>query len=1016
MRKLKSLTPSFLPEQFVLVCMVVFSFLIVGRIGLSIWEVGQANLIHDGNFSPIDLTKLTWYARTGFEESQTVDLNPDQTGVKTLAAPAFPISLNAVFATPLRSGLHEYMLGTTFNLDSEDLSADLALSLPELGENWAVYLNGTELRHEIYLDSTGKRMLIRRSLQAVMIPLPADILRSGQNQLVFHLLGEAPYIGLFPGWAPGFPLSEGYEIDLMADIQDYFNRRNALAMFQVGLYVFFGSYQLFFYLHQRQQFASLLLALFMLGFGAGWQFLNSPLVFTLYPDTSLITRLSYASTVCAGLLTGILWHALYNQPRGPRYLRVALLYLASVVALILVAPFSWLEVLLRSTLVLLAPLAIFSLVIVWMAWRARLPDAGKLGLATFLVVVLFGWDVLDVQVMHTGWLTTPYVPFLFSLVFSILLVNRYWQLSGSWNQLGLELAQRNRELLEARSALEAEVQQRTAELQEQIVQRKQAQQDAETRAIEAETLRLAGAAVLETLDSQEMVDRILMHLEKVVPYDSASVQFRTPDGAYSEIIGGRGYADLKQRLGKRLPIDDQNPATIVYLTQKPRLEGDLAASFPWVHDQPGQPVISWMCVPLLYGGEVLGILTLDSSRPNNFNSRQVDLVSAFAGHVALALQNAKSFQQVRQGADELGMFYEIGLAITAGLEMDSLLSKLHAQVQRFALAECFYVALYDEDSRTVVYPYFVDLGIPKKMPSRSIETNPGLTGWVIQHRETLYLPDSDDLPVWLEIKMNRSGGPHARSFVGVPLLLGERVVGVISMQAYQVNVYTPDQIRLLETLSSQAAIAIDNSRLYHQVQVELDLRHRAEVLLQQANLQLQDQLTEIQKLQDDLREQAVRDSLTGLFNRRYLEETLDRELARAQREAGRLGIVMLDIDHFKLVNDTYGHKAGDLVLQALSRLLQRRSRSSDVACRYGGEEFVLILPGSSREDTLRRAEELRGEFAALEVRMGEDLVRASVSLGVSAFPQHGRSPDNLLRVADENLYQAKQTGRNRVVG
>jgi diguanylate cyclase (GGDEF)-like protein len=170
------------------------------------------------------------------------------------------------------------------------------------------------------------------------------------------------------------------------------------------------------------------------------------------------------------------------------------------------------------------------------------------------------------------------------------------------------------------------------------------------------------------------------------------------------------------------------------------------------------------------------------------------------------------------------------------------------------------------------------------------------------------------------------------------------------------------------------------------------------------------------KLQENLRDMAVRDPLTGLFNRRYLEETLEREFLRATRQAAPIALIMLDIDHFKRCNDTYGHDAGDVLLRKLGAFLQRYCRGSDVACRYGGEEFVLTLPECSLEIACRRAEEMRQAVKTLQVRHANRTLEAiTLSFGVAAFPAHGDNPDAVLCAADAAMYRAKQEGRDRVV-
>lgn len=169
------------------------------------------------------------------------------------------------------------------------------------------------------------------------------------------------------------------------------------------------------------------------------------------------------------------------------------------------------------------------------------------------------------------------------------------------------------------------------------------------------------------------------------------------------------------------------------------------------------------------------------------------------------------------------------------------------------------------------------------------------------------------------------------------------------------------------------------------------------------------------RLKDQLRAQALRDPLTELYNRRYLEEAFERELRRAARTASPLAVLMLDLDRFKEFNDTHGHAIGDELLCAFARELKRSVRASDVACRYGGEEFAVLLPDTDAEHAKRRAEQIREATRTLELAYGGVSIRgATVSIGVAVSPRHGVSADALLRAADAALYRAKAGGRDRI--
>jgi diguanylate cyclase (GGDEF)-like protein len=165
------------------------------------------------------------------------------------------------------------------------------------------------------------------------------------------------------------------------------------------------------------------------------------------------------------------------------------------------------------------------------------------------------------------------------------------------------------------------------------------------------------------------------------------------------------------------------------------------------------------------------------------------------------------------------------------------------------------------------------------------------------------------------------------------------------------------------------------------------------------------------RLRETLRDQSIRDPLTRLFNRRFMEESLDRELQRAVRKNHPLSVLFVDLDHFKRFNDTFGHDAGDLVLRSVADLFRKFFRADDVICRYGGEEFGIILPESSSENGVIRANALREEIKKLELQYkNHSLGTVTLSIGVAAFPAHGSTVEELLKVADQCLYQSKRRG------
>lgn len=185
--------------------------------------------------------------------------------------------------------------------------------------------------------------------------------------------------------------------------------------------------------------------------------------------------------------------------------------------------------------------------------------------------------------------------------------------------------------------------------------------------------------------------------------------------------------------------------------------------------------------------------------------------------------------------------------------------------------------------------------------------------------------------------------------------------------------------------------------------------------LQFANESLKNQLEEITHLRNELKEQAIRDPLTKVYNRRFLADAMDRELAQADRHEKPASVVILDIDFFKQFNDTYGHRCGDFVLQYIAQFLGERIRRGDVLCRYGGEEFVVFMPSAPLAAAYQRANTWRNEIANAFIEYEGLYLKTSFSAGVAGFPTHGSTSDAILQAADKALYRAKNTGRNRVI-
>jgi diguanylate cyclase (GGDEF)-like protein/PAS domain S-box-containing protein len=534
-------------------------------------------------------------------------------------------------------------------------------------------------------------------------------------------------------------------------------------------------------------------------------------------------------------------------------------------------------------------------------------------------------------------------------------------------------------------------------------------------------------------------------------------------------------------------------------------------------DFGGDPSRSYVGVPLMVGDRVVGVISMQCSQPDAYHPDQIRLLETIATQTAGTIENARLFEEVRVRAEEMTALFDIGITVTSGLEMQQVLKTILEKCRQVLPVEGFYIGILDPDTDLIHHPLAYDRGEYPQIPTRDIRQNPGLSGQVISNRRTLYVADISSPDAPSSVQIFRTSGTPTRAYVGVPMIVGERLVGVISMQSYQPNAYDPGQIRLLETIATQAAVAIENSRLYEKAQQEIRQRQKAEhryralfeqshdavyihdfqgnhlevnqraadmlgytreeltqlsardisdqkgetenilerllkgeniplyervlhkkngekvtveinaelvcddegtpihiqsvardiserkmneLMLQKANQQLRKQLVEIEALQAQLREQATRDSLTGLFNRRYLEESLGREFQRAEREKSTVCLIMMDIDGFKAFNDTCGHDAGDLLLRNLGGFLKSEIRSSDITCRYGGEEFLVVMPGTGLKQGIERAERLRNGFLSLDIEHMGMKLRATLSIGVAVYPQHGGNWEQVLHSVD----------------
>ena len=388
-----------------------------------------------------------------------------------------------------------------------------------------------------------------------------------------------------------------------------------------------------------------------------------------------------------------------------------------------------------------------------------------------------------------------------------------------------------------------------------------------------------------------------------------------------------------------------------------------------------------LAVPLKTQGVVIGVIDIvDDQSAAPFTPEEIRLVSLFADQAAIAVENARLLSETSRHADRLAMLNRISLAITMGLDMQTVLRTLLEQCQLVAPVDCFYVSLYDQTNELVTVPFYYENGQYSTGISRDIQQNPGLTGEVIQNRQMLYLADTFDTEYPTPTRMLRAGGREARSYIGLPLILRDKVIGVLSIQSYQPNAYTQPQLQIMEMIAIQAAIAIENARLY----------------------------AEVQRL-------SIVDELTGVYNYRGLLELGSREVERARRFHRPLSAFFFDIDNFRDFNNRYNHAIGNLVLHAVAQRSRAIVRAVDLVARFGGEEFVILLPEVNLSAATQIAERLRVDIEHHRVDTERGGLGVTVSIGVSELEDGITTLTTLLDRANLAEHAAKEAGKNRVV-
>lgn len=341
-------------------------------------------------------------------------------------------------------------------------------------------------------------------------------------------------------------------------------------------------------------------------------------------------------------------------------------------------------------------------------------------------------------------------------------------------------------------------------------------------------------------------------------------------------------------------------------------------------------------------------------------------------------ENTRLKRELRQKTKELTYFINVGKALTSTLELKKVLRVIMGTAQKMVRCEAWSLLLSDElrDELYIELAKGVNL---KSLKEVRYKMGEGPAGWVAQKETPLLIADFAN-----EARFQRTEFyPHTRvkSVLVVPIVSKRKVIGVIQMiNRLDRKPFDETDLHLLLKLVDQAALAIERSSLYQRM--------------------------------SDL---ATTDDLTHLYNFRFLDQTLDIEIKRGQRYGSFISLIFLDMDHFKLVNDQYGHLMGSQVLVEVAQILRKSLREVDIIARYGGDEFVVVLPETNVETSSRIAHRVRNAIRAHEFLKKEGLsIHLSASFGIAGFPEHAKNKTDLIRLADQAMYKAKVMGRDKI--
>ncbi len=400
-----------------------------------------------------------------------------------------------------------------------------------------------------------------------------------------------------------------------------------------------------------------------------------------------------------------------------------------------------------------------------------------------------------------------------------------------------------------------------------------------------------------------------------------------------------------------------------------------AAAFPYY--QGPEQVGAFLGLPVREGGYARGVLCADRRTTDPFSERDVAVMERAAEQVVRTIQAERLFCSVERSKYEQERFFKASEMLNQALGLKQVLGKAFEAARQIVAFDAGMVTLYDEANHRHRVAAVEGL-VPEDSEGLEFGKNGSLVDMVVRNRH--YLPVGGRWKRNQVVLTKKHPFEEMGSLLVMPLVGGDHVVGTFVLASKQSGLFTSDRREMLRVIGHQVAVSIQNA-----------------LMLQR------------------LEEMATTDGLTGLLNHRTFQDRITEMLARAERSQRPVSMVLTDIDHFKSVNDTYGHPVGDQVLRGVSKVLATSVRTIDVVARYGGEEFAIVLEDTDGTGAVLLAERIREEVSKLRFDSDQGPFQVTISLGVATFPEHGTHKQEIIEHSDQALYRAKETGRNQVV-